>query len=194
MSPSPSSKGEWRQWFSEKRRSYPLAQAQMDSAEVCRRLVALIRKRCPLPAAVSLYLPIRGEVDVTEASRLLEAAGYKCLLPRLTPQGMDFAPITGPQDLVAGPFGLTEPKQDLLAVRPQVVVLPGLGFSRDFHRLGYGKGHYDRVLQNLGGALTIGVGFSFQLVDHLPVESHDQQLDAVVTPDEAHAREVLISR
>ena len=190
MSATPCTKGEWRQWFSERRRSYPLNQAQKDSEEVCRRLVAFIRKHRPISVPVSIYLPIQGEVDLSEAGRRLKGAGYLPLLPRLTLRGLEFAAISGPQDLVPGPFGLSEPKQDLLAVRPEVVVLPGLGFSRDFHRLGYGKGHYDKALHALAGAkpLTIGVGYGFQLVDHLPAEAHDHRLDAIVTPEDAWER------
>ncbi len=186
----PSTKEEWRYWFSERRRSHPHIQAQKDSEEVCRRLVAFVRKRRPIPVPVSFYLAIRAEVDVSHASRSLESMGYLSLLPRLTPRGLEFAAVRGPDDLVAGPFGLTEPKQDLLAVRPEVVVLPGLGFSRDFHRLGYGKGHYDRALRSLAASspLTVGVGYSFQLVDRLPAEDHDEPLDAIVTPSESWER------
>lgn len=63
-----------------------------------------------------------------------------------------------------------------------VVVVPGLGFTRDGHRLGQGGGHYDRFLPRLrADCLTIGVAFAEQVVDELPVEDHDVTVDVVVT-------------
>jgi 5-formyltetrahydrofolate cyclo-ligase len=52
------------------------------------------------------------------------------------------------------------------------------------NRIGWGQGHYDRAIARLmaaGDVLTIGVAFSFQQVDAVPVEAHDKPLDAVVT-------------
>jgi 5-formyltetrahydrofolate cyclo-ligase len=69
-----------------------------------------------------------------------------------------------------------------------VVVVPGLAFTPDGHRLGQGGGHYDRFLTRVRpGCLTIGVCFREQLVAELPVEAHDVPLTAVVT-DADHDR------
>jgi 5-formyltetrahydrofolate cyclo-ligase len=62
-----------------------------------------------------------------------------------------------------------------------LVLVPGLAFSRNGARLGQGKGYYDRFLTKLTGARTLGVGFDWQLLDHVPQEAHDQRLDGVVT-------------
>jgi 5-formyltetrahydrofolate cyclo-ligase len=62
------------------------------------------------------------------------------------------------------------------------VIVPGLAFTREGHRLGQGGGHFDRFLPRLSaGCLRIGVAFDEQLVDALPLESHDVTLDMVVT-------------
>ncbi len=63
-----------------------------------------------------------------------------------------------------------------------VVVVPGLAFTTDGHRIGQGGGWYDRFLAGIGpDTVTIGVGFREQLVDELPVEPHDVRLHHVVT-------------
>lgn len=63
--------------------------------------------------------------------------------------------------------------------------MPGLGFTRDGARIGYGGGYYDRALRALRAArpdvLAVGFGFALQVVDALPVGPHDAPLDAVVT-------------
>ena len=65
-----------------------------------------------------------------------------------------------------------------------VVIVPGLAFTRRGDRLGQGGGWYDRLLAELpDDCTTIGVGFSIQLVDDLPVEPHDTRVDVVITED-----------
>ena len=70
------------------------------------------------------------------------------------------------------------------------VVLPGVGFSEDGHRLGRGGGYYDATLARMPGAARVGVAFDVQLVPALPREAHDAALDAVVT----ETRTLLFSR
>jgi 5-formyltetrahydrofolate cyclo-ligase len=66
----------------------------------------------------------------------------------------------------------------------EVVIVPGTAFTAAGDRLGQGGGWYDRFLPRLRvGATTIGVCFAPQLVAELPVESHDVQLDLVITDD-----------
>jgi 5-formyltetrahydrofolate cyclo-ligase len=63
-----------------------------------------------------------------------------------------------------------------------VVVVPGLAFTADGHRIGQGGGWYDRFLAGIRpDAVTVGVAFREQLVDELPVEPHDVRLHHVVT-------------
>lgn len=63
-----------------------------------------------------------------------------------------------------------------------LVVVPGLAFSQDRHRLGRGGGFFDRFLSGrAANAFKLGICFSFQLVDHVPTEGHDVVMDAVVT-------------
>ncbi len=65
-----------------------------------------------------------------------------------------------------------------------VVVVPGLAFTRDGHRLGQGGGHFDRFLPRVSSrCLRIGVAFKEQLVDELPLEPHDVVVDIVVADD-----------
>jgi 5-formyltetrahydrofolate cyclo-ligase len=63
-----------------------------------------------------------------------------------------------------------------------VVIAPGLAFTREGDRLGQGGGWYDRVLGEVGDrCTTIGVGFAVQVLDELPVAVHDVRLDVVIT-------------
>ena len=62
-----------------------------------------------------------------------------------------------------------------------LVLIPGLAFSRKGTRLGQGRGYYDRFLSQLNGAITLGVGFDWQLLEDIPEELYDIRLDGVVT-------------
>ena len=62
------------------------------------------------------------------------------------------------------------------------VLVPGMAFDTEGHRLGMGKGYYDRFLTSLNRPLPqlIGVSFDFQKVDFVPTESFDVSVDVVV--------------
>ncbi len=82
---------------------------------------------------------------------------------------------------VDGPELRVEPG-DLDPTLIDVVVVPGLAFTPDGHRLGQGGGHYDRFLRRLRpGCVTVGAAFTEQVLDDLPHEDHDVQVGAVVT-------------
>ncbi len=63
-----------------------------------------------------------------------------------------------------------------------LILVPGLAFSRDRHRLGRGGGFFDRLLSGrAANAFKLGLCFSFQMLDHVPTEGHDVLMDAVIT-------------
>lgn len=72
------------------------------------------------------------------------------------------------------------PPQSATKMNPKVLFVPGLGFSTNGHRLGRGKGFYDRYLEK-NEVLTIGVCFEAQIVEEIPREDHDMKVDYVVT-------------
>lgn len=82
-----------------------------------------------------------------------------------------------------GPFQILEPADgELVSTREMSgCLVPGVAFSRQGHRLGRGRGYYDRALEHFAG-VCVGVCFSIQFVEiEVPMEVHDRVMDYVVT-------------
>ena len=67
-----------------------------------------------------------------------------------------------------------------IAPKPDIVIVPGLAFTKEGKRIGYGAGFYDRYLKNID-TYKIGVGFNFQIVDELKQHENDINLDTIIT-------------
>jgi 5-formyltetrahydrofolate cyclo-ligase len=86
--------------------------------------------------------------------------------------------------LVPDALGIPAPAPGAPEVRPDVVFTPVLAFDRKGGRLGQGGGHYDRTIESLRAGkpvFVIGVAYAGQEVDEIPMEPHDQRLDAILT-------------
>ncbi|MDI0267494.1 5-formyltetrahydrofolate cyclo-ligase [Clostridioides difficile] len=89
------------------------------------------------------------------------------------------------EGLKIGTYGIREPKEksptiDINAL--DVVIVPAVAYDINCYRLGYGGGFYDRFLENLRkDAITIGIAFDFQIFNSIPKETHDAQLNYIVT-------------
>jgi 5-formyltetrahydrofolate cyclo-ligase len=79
-------------------------------------------------------------------------------------------------------MGIWQPPQDhpVGAEQLDLLIVPGVGFDRTGHRLGYGGGFYDHYLEHYPG-WTIGLGFDCQLVDALPRQPHDHPIRMLIT-------------
>jgi 5-formyltetrahydrofolate cyclo-ligase len=158
------------------------ARAARAAAEALIRLELFKRaKRIALYAALPYELPTRPLFDAVVAK-----AGA-ALLPRtLDPIGLEFFAVMRWEDLRPGTFGVLEPQQDGTALRlaaDDLVVVPGVAFDLHGYRLGQGKGYYDRAFaSDRGEAPTlVGFGYEFQIVDAVPHDERDRQMDAIVT-------------
>ena len=90
---------------------------------------------------------------------------------------------TGPDSLRKGAFGIWEPKADgeeAVEGAIDLIIVPGVAFDAQGHRLGRGRGFYDRLLSSLDTP-KVGICFDFQLVPSVPVESFDHPMDHVIT-------------
>jgi 5-formyltetrahydrofolate cyclo-ligase len=138
-------------------------------------------KRIALYAALPYELPTRPLFDA-----VVEKGGA-ALLPRTAdPPGLEFFAVEHWEDLRPGAFGVLEPQNDGAAVclmPGDLVVVPGVAFDEDGYRLGHGKGYYDRAFATeLGDVPTlVGFGYEFQIVDAVPHDHRDRQMDAIVT-------------
>lgn len=140
-------------------------------------------------ARIALFAPRADEVDTAALWAIARRDGKPVLLPRTTEQGsLEFAEVAGPEGLLPGRFGILEPPRALPAARlgaDDLVLLPGLAFDRWGGRLGRGGGYYDRAFagapHDAGRPVLVGVGFSFQLVDRVPMTALDVRLDGVVS-------------
>ena len=88
------------------------------------------------------------------------------------------------KDFVEGKFGILEPAAacELGELkRLDLILVPGVAFDWQGHRLGRGKGYYDRLLGEVSGT-TCGVGYDHQIIATIPVEPHDVRLNCILTP------------
>lgn len=146
----------------------------------------------PLPegATVSLYHPMKNELDTKPLAEALLQRGFKLALP-VTPKkrgALTFRAFRDGDPLNPDRYGIMTPSEAAPEVRPVLVVTPLLAFTRGGARLGYGGGYYDRTLAALraeGEILAVGLGYGAQQVDALPRGPHDQRLDWIVTEREA---------
>ncbi|MCL2089029.1 MAG: 5-formyltetrahydrofolate cyclo-ligase [Oscillospiraceae bacterium] len=111
-------------------------------------------------------------------------AGRNIAFPRFDREGMmEFYYTTCFGDFEEGDYGIRVPKSDCRKVEDfdnSVCIVPGLAFDKQGYRLGYGKGYYDRFLQNYNG-FKIGLCYSECMAESLPREQHDIAVDVVVT-------------
>lgn len=126
------------------------------------------------------FRPLESEPDIRA---LYESDEHQWAFPSLAGENLRFLIPQGP--FLKSALGFEEP--DLSAAKEVVlsdldcVIIPGVAFDRNGHRLGRGKGYYDRALAGFKG-LKIGVCFSEQfLKNDLVTEAHDVPMDWVVT-------------
>ena len=85
-------------------------------------------------------------------------------------------------NLTKGAYGIFEPKE-IISVPISAIdaaLIPGIAFSTSGDRLGFGKGYYDRFLEEFNGT-KIGVGYDFQITDKIPTDIHDIRMDLIIT-------------
>jgi 5-formyltetrahydrofolate cyclo-ligase len=133
------------------------------------------------------YLALRDELDLDELHQRWWSLGRVLWLPRVSGPGeLTWHPLTDLAHTRIGSYGIREPDPVQVPAAPlpadATVLVPGVAFTRDGHRLGQGQGFYDRVLADHRGH-TLGIAFRCQMVPTLPTEAHDQRVAQVITTE-----------
>jgi 5-formyltetrahydrofolate cyclo-ligase len=123
---------------------------------------------------------------------LIEAlydSGFKVVLPVMiaVKHPLIFRAFAPDDELMKGPYGLSEPSPEKPALDPSIVFAPLAAFDRKGFRMGYGGGIYDATLTALRAkhpVAAIGLAYAVQEADAVPTEPHDQKLDYIITERE----------
>ena len=130
---------------------------------------------------IATYLSFPHEFQTQELIEQALRDGKKVLIPKTYPKGrMDFV-VYDPQQLVKTSFGLLEPQGDLEVVdasQIDLIHVPGLAFTTEGYRIGYGGGYYDRYLEYFSGH-TLSTIYPCQIQDFIP-ENHDIPVQEVL--------------
>ncbi|MBQ9524123.1 MAG: 5-formyltetrahydrofolate cyclo-ligase [Bacteroidaceae bacterium] len=133
---------------------------------------------------VLLYYPLADEVDVRPLILMAHQAGHRVLLPVVVGKELELRIYEGEESLRTGAYNIMEPVGPLFPPEEysqiELAIVPGMAFDAAGHRLGRGKGYYDRLLPQLTAAYKIGVCYPFQFVSDVPSEEHDVRMNEVV--------------
>ena len=130
--------------------------------------------------AIYAYLSYNQEVRTQAVLRQAAADGKRLAVPKITDGRMDFLWLTEHTRLEPGFGGILEPVEGETAdAADALVLMPGLAFDRQGHRMGYGGGYYDRFLAREPHP-TIALCYDFQMVEHWETDQFDHPADRVL--------------
>ena len=186
----PSGKDEIRREMRARRKALSAAERAEASAIICAKLarsreLGEVIDPFEIGSPVAVYLASPDEIDLRAYIEQLLRYRCKVVAPRWNGETYELAFLKGldARHLRRGPMGIMEPVDAEIVPGKEVYgwIVPGLAFTRDGRRLGYGGGWYDRLLADAPkDAVKLGVAHSFQIVEDLPTEPHDIRLAAVV--------------
>ncbi len=163
-----------------------MTESQIVSAS--RRLGEQFRAHPMYQAARTIYgyLPYNQEVRTVEILEQAIRDGKQVAVPKVYGDDMKFLYIDDFHTQVGpGYAGIPEPRFDgpVAQDKTALVLMPGLAFDAQGHRIGYGGGFYDRFLAAEPDHPTLALCYGFQMVDHLETEEFDIPVDAVLWAD-----------
>ena len=141
-----------------------------------------------------MYYPINNELEPFEFIKYFEDRNIIMSMPvvDIKKKTMIFRKWNPKDHLSSGPFGILEPSYNNEIILPQIMIVPMLMFDRELFRLGYGGGFYDKSIIKLKKHfqkekkvfITVGLAYSKQEIEKIPIENHDMKLDYIVTEKE----------
>ena len=176
------SKIKLRKTLKELRRNIPLEKKHLADTEIVSRF--LMTKEYNKAKLLLCYMNTSEEINTTPLIYAALANGKQVGLPRCNGERLDFYYINGLDDLVVGSYGIMEPSvkkcKRITDYSGSILVAPGLSFSPDGNRIGYGRGYYDRFLAAYSGKV-IGLCYNSLVKLNIPVEETDKKVNVLIT-------------
>ena len=148
------------------------------------QIIKIIKKEKIIKKIVGGYYPINFEVDDLRLLKRFEENKFNISLPVIKKNfKMNFYKWSFSDPLKINKYGIPEPEPKNI-VYPNILLVPLVAFDKNLNRLGYGGGYYDRLIKKLSkkkNIIKIGLAFSIQEIDKVPINVYDQKLDCIVT-------------
>ena len=148
------------------------------------KIIKILKKEKINKKIIGGYYPVNFEIDDLALLRKFEKDRFSISLPVIKRNfQMDFYKWSFTDPLKVNKYGIPEPETKNI-VYPDVLLIPLVAFDKDLNRLGYGGGYYDRLIEKLSKKkkiIKIGLAFSVQKIDKVPINIYDQKLDYILT-------------
>jgi 5-formyltetrahydrofolate cyclo-ligase len=168
-----------RKQFSEEERN-------RKSSMICRKLLS--QEWYETIKQILVYSAVQKEVDLGEFIRQAWKDGKILYFPKVFGKTMEFFRADSPADLKKGSFGVAEPwdeSRPYEAAHQNLILVPGVAFSGNGARIGYGKGYYDRYFGRWNekdiSYTAIGIAFDFQVIQEFKTDSNDICMHRIIT-------------
>ena len=147
-------------------------------------ILNILKKKKVSAKIIGGYYPYNYEIDILQILEKFEKKKFIITLPKIKKKSqMNFFQWSTNDPLVINKFGIPEPISKMLKY-PDVLLVPLVAFDKNFNRIGYGGGFYDRYINKIRKrkkVLTIGFAYSFQKVKKIPTNNYDIKLDFIIT-------------
>lgn len=130
---------------------------------------------------IYFYLPYNQEVRTVPMVQQALLDGKKVAVPKVFGDEMEFIYIEDLNGIGEGYMGIPEPIADGPVARDEtaLILMPGLAFDPQGHRIGYGGGFYDKYLAKEPNHPTVALCYAFQMLPHVETEEFDIPVDQV---------------
>lgn len=166
-------------------RSVPTELRDEQSAQLCTALAPFLDKT-DSNLTVAIYAPMEHEVNLLPLLQIYPQ--HRFAIPRCrAARQMDFYHITSPETQIQPDSrNIPSPVDGLTYIRPDqfnLIIVPGVAFTVQGARLGYGGGYYDTYLPQCPQATPVAAAFPCQIVENIPTEAHDLLIPHIITPN-----------
>ena len=149
-----------------------------------RDILKILKKEKITNKTIGGYYPYNYELNPTKILEKFEQLNFRISLPKIKKNfQMDFFYWPTQDPLYINRYGIPEPTSNKI-IYPSILLVPLVAYDKDFNRIGYGGGFYDRYINKAKKnkkIITIGLAYSFQKVKKVPINKYDIKLDFVVT-------------
>jgi len=148
------------------------------------QIMKILKKEKISKKIIGGYYPVNFEIDDLALLRRFKKNKFNISLPVIKKNfQMDFYAWSFSEPLKINKYGIPEPVTKNI-VYPDILLIPLVAFDKKLNRLGYGSGYYDRLIEKLSkkkNIIKIGLAYSIQEIDKVPINIYDQKLDYIVT-------------